>query len=63
MLTDILQALFNATVINDEEAMEQQYIALEYYGMSRETADEVIVAGRQYFAQHLDWGIEAEESS
>ena len=49
MLTDILQALFDAKQAGDEKEIEQNYWALEQLGMDRMTADEVLRAGKKFF--------------
>ena len=49
MLTDILQALFDAKQAGDEKEIEKNYWALEQLGMDRMTADEVLRAGASFF--------------
>ena len=51
MLTDILQALFDAKQAGDEKEIEQNYWALEQLGMDRMTADEVLRAGKKFFGR------------
>lgn len=54
MLTDILQALYDAKLAGDEKLIEQNYKALEYLGMDRITADEVLKAGHKFFEKEVD---------
>lgn len=51
MLTDILQALFDAKQAGDEKEIEKNYWALEQLGMDRMTADEVLRAGANFFGK------------
>ena len=51
MLTDILQALFDAKQAGDEKEIEKNYWALEQLGMDRMTADEVLRAGKKFFGR------------
>ena len=54
MLIDILQDLFDAIVEKNEERIEIDYTALESYGLERETADEILAAGRKFFGKKYE---------
>lgn len=51
MLTDLLQMLFDALESGNVKDAETYYKSLEYYGMDRMTADEVLKAGRKFFVR------------
>ena len=51
---DLLQDLFDATVNDDSDAIENAYLALEGIGMSRGTADECLMSGYKYFSRSDD---------
>ena len=51
MLTDILQALFDAKQAGNEKAIEQNYWALEQLGMDRMTANEILRSGEKFFGR------------
>jgi hypothetical protein len=52
MMTDILQNLWDAIRDNDEEQIEIAYNALWYYGLSKETALDILEAGKAYFGRN-----------
>ena len=51
MLIEILQELWNAIRDGNEEQIDISLKALEYYGLSRETAQEMLEAGKNYFGR------------
>ena len=51
MLTDILQALYDAKQAGNEKAIEQNYWALEQLGMDRMTANEILRSGEKFFGR------------
>ena len=57
MLTDILQALFDAKQAGDEKEIEKNYWALEQLGMDRMTADAVLSAGKKFFGREKNGSV------
>jgi hypothetical protein len=51
MMIEILQELWNAIRDQNEEQIDISLKALEYYGLSRETAQEMLEAGKNYFGR------------
>ena len=51
MMIEILQELWNAIRDGNEEQIDISLKALEYYGLSRETAQEMLEAGKKYFGR------------
>ena len=51
MIIEILQELWNAIRDGNEEQIDISLKALEYYGLSRETAQEMLEAGKKYFGR------------
>lgn len=52
MMIEILQELWNAIRDGNEEQIDISLKALEYYGLSRETAQEMLEAGKNYFGRN-----------
>ena len=50
-MIEILQELWNAIRDQNEEQIDISLKALEYYGLSRETAQEMLEAGKNYFGR------------
>ena len=50
-MIEILQELWNAIRDGNEEQIDISLKALEYYGLSRETAQEMLEAGKKYFGR------------
>lgn len=51
MMIEILQELWNAIRDQNEEQIDISLKALEYYGLSKETAQEMLEAGKNYFGR------------
>ena len=52
MMIEILQELWDAIREHDQEKMDISFKALEHYGLSRETAQEMLEAGKAYFGRN-----------
>ena len=55
MMMDILQNLYDARYRQDTEEMEKCFQALTHYGMNRETALDILEAGKKFFGKEYFW--------